>query len=792
MNTSENSNSLPQREDRQLLTMIDTSKLSEQKHCKVESGESLLHFQTAFDFSNDVLWDLNMLTHQLYLSPNASKMFNISHPTVLDPEKIWNTVIHEKDRSRLINEFNPIINGQTDQFNVESRIKLDSDVIQWISVKGKVVSRATDGRVNRLSGTFTDNTSIKLKNEELKKKHKQFKSYFENSPVGLAIITLHNTWIELNHELCRMLGYHKEELLQKSWTEVLHSDDIQTTLNLVKETIEGKTDSFKINSRLLKKNGEILYATISCVCARNDNYSLITVINNTEHYKIEEAIKYERIILKTLIDSLPISIYIIDKEGRKLVSNNYDLEIIGYKNTAEVVGKTDRELFPGEVGERGHNDNMYVINNKVAIRNRLENFYDKNGNQRWLLTNKIPLLDQNNQASGLIGFGIDITDLRNLQQRTKDSEAYYRTLVDISPDGILVTDSEGKITFSSKTTLTMLGITDKDDLIGESIFTWVKAESMDSAIRNFTDVYHGVRSPQTSEYICFKNDRSTFWMEVSSSPLLDDSGNSIGLMLLCRDITTRKKIEEDLISAKNKAEESDNLKTAMLRNISHEIRTPLNAILGFSTLLRESSLNKTEVQSYTEIIQQSSNQLLSIINDLIDISSIEANAIKKQDSTLNLNEFLREIQNQFRAEADSKNILLKLTEGLSNDLANIYTDKTKLRQILCNLLGNALKFTHVGQINFGYSHYDSFLEFYVSDTGIGIELKNYSKIFEPFFQTENELTKSYEGTGLGLSICKAYVKLLGGEIWLTSIVNEGSTFFFTIPYENGETHSFNI
>ena len=293
----------------------------------------------------------------------------------------------------------------------------------------------------------------------------------------------------------------------------------------------------------------------------------------------------------------------------------------------------------------------------------------------------------------------------------------------------------------------------------------------------------GEREPQILPYKCLKYDKTEFWCELSSSPLLDTLGKPKGLIIVCRDISDRKEAEEKLILALNKAEESDKLKAALLRNISHEIRTPMNAILGFSTLLGEPGISDEIMMSYIKTIQGSTNQLLSIITDLVDISKIEANLVKKNISELNLNEMILSTHKQFKMSATHKNISLNITMGLPQESSNIKTDQIKLIQVISNLLSNAIKFTEHGQINFGYTLENHFVKFYVSDTGIGIPSEYHSKIFNPFFQVERELSRRLDGTGLGLSFCKAYVELLGGTIWVTSEMGGGSSFFFTIPFE---------
>ena len=260
------------------------------------------------------------------------------------------------------------------------------------------------------------------------------------------------------------------------------------------------------------------------------------------------------------------------------------------------------------------------------------------------------------------------------------------------------------------------------------------------------------------------------------------NGISVGRVWSFRDITKRKRTEADLISAKEKAEESDRLKTAFLHNVSHEIRTPMNAIIGFSTLLNEPDLSEEERRQYIDIIFQSGGQLLSIINDIVDIANVESGQAKVNLTEFNLNSKLKKLNEQFSIIGKQNNIKINLSMSLPDDASVINTDSTKLIQILSNLISNSVKFTKNGQIDFGYVLKDEFLEFFVIDTGIGIASEYHSRIFDRFFQIDNTVSRQYSGTGLGLSICKGYVDILGGVIKVESESGKGTKFLFTIPF----------
>jgi signal transduction histidine kinase len=244
------------------------------------------------------------------------------------------------------------------------------------------------------------------------------------------------------------------------------------------------------------------------------------------------------------------------------------------------------------------------------------------------------------------------------------------------------------------------------------------------------------------------------------------------------------KINEELIRAKEKAEESDRLKTSFLANLSHEIRTPMNGIIGFSELVVSPHITEAEKTEYNNIIVNSCRQLLGVVNDIIDISKIESGIIDLNRQPVNLNDLMHEVHALHHLTARMNGIDLELYTGLEEEKSYILTDDVKLRQILNNLINNALKFTEKGSIRFGYTVSDKFLEFFVLDTGKGISEENQNTIFERFVQEDGSHSRRYGGTGLGLSIARAYVEKLGGRIWVQSRLDQGSKFFFTIPFES--------
>lgn len=253
---------------------------------------------------------------------------------------------------------------------------------------------------------------------------------------------------------------------------------------------------------------------------------------------------------------------------------------------------------------------------------------------------------------------------------------------------------------------------------------------------------------------------------------------------LNEEVEYRAETEKILSSLKNKAEESDRLKTAFLSNMSHEIRTPMNCILGFIQLLEQEDYTEEERHQYMSMVSSSGNQLLTIINDILDIAKIESNQMMLLPTHFNLNNLLDKMLVVFSNEKNrnrKNHLVIELKKGIDGPNCHVFCDQVRLEQILNNLLSNALKFTFTGKITFGYSVDKEKVSFFVQDTGLGISPENIEIVFERFRQEEETLSKNSRGTGLGLPISKGLVELMGGKMWLTSEKGSGSTFYFELP-----------
>ncbi|NTW11451.1 MAG: PAS domain S-box protein [Chlorobiaceae bacterium] len=370
----------------------------------------------------------------------------------------------------------------------------------------------------------------------------------------------------------------------------------------------------------------------------------------------------------------------------------------------------------------------------------------------------------------------DITERKLAEEELKK----LSTIVRQSPSSIFVTDTMGNIeyinpSFSRHTGYSLEEVKGKNPRIFHSgLMPKSVYEELWKTILS-GNVWNG-------EFHNRKKNSELCWENAVVSPILDEKGAITNFLAIKDDITEKKKFLIELVAAKEKAEESDRLKTSFLANISHEIRTPMNGIIGLTDLLLEPHLSEEEHRQYVELIQQSGQRMVKLINDIIDFSRIEAGETAPRITRSHVNDLLRELHAFFKPEAERKKLRFSFTAGLSDEKSVIETDSLKLHQILTNLVHNALKFTDHGSIDIGYRKSGDLLEFYVSDSGKGIPEYMTGKIFERFRQADDSMTRAYEGAGLGLSISKAYAEMLGGAIDVVSEEGKGSTFTLYIPY----------
>ncbi len=369
------------------------------------------------------------------------------------------------------------------------------------------------------------------------------------------------------------------------------------------------------------------------------------------------------------------------------------------------------------------------------------------------------------------------------EETLRESERRFRQLFDASPDGIVFIDSAGIIKQANLAQSRLYGFNSPAEMLGMPAINLVAPSSREKASKIMKNRPAGEDVPPV-DYELIRANTTTFYGETVATLLRDDKGAVTGYICVTRDITDRRQAALDLIKAKEKAEESDRLKTAFIQNMSHEIRTPMNAIMGFSDLLAGSFDNRVKLEKFSRIINQRSADLLDIINDILDVAKIESGQLPVNIEKCNINQLFSELNsffNELQKRIGKEHLNMSLHILCDQPVIEIDTDPVKLRQVFINLISNALKFTENGWVEGGCkTDVNGQLVFYVADSGIGIPPDKKDVIFDRFSQLKQQKNNTIGGTGLGLSIVRGLVKLLGGDIWLESEVDKGTTFYFTV------------
>lgn len=624
---------------------------------------------------------------------------------------------------------------------------------------------------------LTASISVMLNNnllKDIKTEEAKFSTTFHTAPNAIVLTRFpEGTIVEANNVFYEITGHDPSETTGKTVNEIgiwKNDKDRQEVMGELLKT--GQVNRLEYQFR--KKDGELISCLLSAkVIAVGTEKCLITSIYDiTERKNFQEVIRHERNLLRTLIDHLPDPVTIKDYEGRYMLNNKAHLDIIGASDQEEVLGKTAYDYFPLENATIYDTDDKNVLRTGKMIVDKIEQAdHAETGFPYWHSTTKIPIRDKKGNAIQILTISHDITERKRAEDALKESDEFNRSLLKTIPFGMDVVDETGTILFLGENLRKIFG----NEAVGRKCWEIYRDDKKQcencplskGIMMGITEISesHGIMGGKIFDVY------HTGMMYHGKKAMLE----------IFHDVTERKRNEIDLIKSKVKAEESDKLKTAFLHNISHEIRTPMNAIVGFANLLREPGISPDEMNSYLETISRSSHHLLSIVNDVIEIANVEAGVLRCNTRDTDLDVILEDLLQQFRAKSVAKGVELRLQIPESGQIQHLDTDGTKLMQVLSNLLNNAFKFTTAGSIVYGYTVQHNFIEFFVSDTGIGIEYDQQSKIFERFYQIDNTVARMHEGTGIGLSISKAYVELLGGKIWLKSELGRGSSFFFTIP-----------
>ncbi|MEP7279272.1 MAG: ATP-binding protein [Bacteroidota bacterium] len=497
----------------------------------------------------------------------------------------------------------------------------------------------------------------------------------------------------------------------------------------------------------------------------------------------------QRSFYEDILNFIPSDIAVFDTDGHYVFLNPLVVKDPDTRNW--MIGKTDEEYCVKRGKDMAIADRRKELFQKLMQTKKEveweEATIDENGKKEIFLRKMFPVPDEQGAIKMVIGYGLNITERKEIEEQVIRSEKRYRDLFNYSQALICTHDLNGKIITTNPAILHTLQYTEAE-MTGKNIKDFIPLQQQPQFEKNYLDVINKNGRSQGVFSVLNKMGKKIYLLYQNYK--MEEPGIEPYIIGFSQDVTQRILAEQELMNAKKLSEESAQLKKAFLANMSHEIRTPMNGILGVAALMAKTPLDK-EQQNYLGIIQDAANNLLAVVNDILDLEKIEAGKMQLEEIPFNISDRIATIIRSFGFKAEEKGLVMKHHNQL-NDNLYVKGDPFRLVQILNNFLSNAVKFTERGHIalttsiKFNKEEWMA-VEFVIEDTGIGIPDDKIKAIFNPFIQASSNTTRKYGGTGLGLSICKNLIEMQGGELWVESRLNEGTLFRFILPYKKYET-----
>ena len=744
----------------------------------------------------------------------------------------WQHIINQDDLKIATDNFLKHCENPTHPYDQLVRYTHKNGSIVWIRCRGLAI-RNELGKPIRMLGAHQDVSHIKNSEQELlkaiasaKESEEKYRAMYNNAPLSYQSLDENGCFIDINPMWLKTLGYERSEVIGKWYGDFLHPDYVEHfRINFPAFKKRGYVSD--VQFKLRRKDGPYIYVSFEgCIgytpegkfrqtyCVFKDITEQKALENALIRAK-EKAEESEEKFRKS-IEFSPIPMAVANINGDLLFLNNQFIETFGYtKEELVSIPKWFELVYPdmeyrNSLITQWNRDAEFAIKNNIPTPARECFVTCKNGDIKTIentvfITNEIS-----------IGLFQDVSERKQAEEKILKQNDYIKMILDNFPIGIATNEIDSmKVTYMNRKFSEIYGWPEDDfPNIGdffEKVFpdieyrqhlqTKILADisSGDSERMNWDNLK--ITTKTGGQRIVYAHNIPLFSQNIMVSTVQDITERKHAELLIqekSEEIAAQNEemaaqneellqTNQELIDAKLKAEESDRLKSAFLANMSHEIRTPMNGILGFADLLKAPELSGEEQQAYIKIIEKSGARMLNIINDIIDISKIEAGLMKLDSKDSNINEQIEYIYTFFKPEAEAKKLKISFNNALPAKEAVVTTDREKLYAILTNLVKNAIKYTHNGSIEFGYNlktnNETNELEFYVKDTGIGIPKERHEAIFERFIQADISDKMAYQGAGLGLAISKAYVEMLGGKIRVESEEGKGSCFYFTLPYK---------
>jgi PAS domain S-box-containing protein len=745
--------------------------LRKQKHDLEESLALHKEFRELFDSSPDIhcILDRDFKIERINQSVKPVLGYNADEVT---GKPIWD-FFREKERDMFLNQLQNGLNGE-DKFEFETPIFTPDHAVKWLSW----VAKFKDDK------WFASGRDVSYQ-KQVVKELKQLSLVASKVGNGVVISNVADEVVWINEAFENITGYSFADVENKHLAATLRGKPVDKVAIEQLETSIKKQESYEVELLINRKDGTPIWITVINSVIRNkageiDKFIRV-IIDITSRKKIEQDLE----ILSFAARKSPSGIFIRDYEGRVLWMNEALEHIIGYSFVeleGKVVGTTligeDTDLVVFESAVKAVKENKpYEIEIKI---------YKKDGTPRWVFLSNSPLFNEAGKVDRQIGVMVDVTE----RKKSEEELTKLSLVASSTTSGVVINDNNGKVEWVNKAFEQITGYT-IEDVRHNHLGDVLKGELTDVAsIQKARELSKNKQSFEV-DLLIYRRDGQPLWISVINSVIIDSHGNVDKYIEVIIDITAKKKAEIELILAKEEALQLSRAKDMFISVMSHEIRTPLNAVIGMSHLLLEDNPMDSQ-KEHLGILKFSAENLMTLINDVLDFTKIETGNIELEKVNVDMRELIQSITNSMRYKADEKNIYL--SESIDDAVPPmVIGDRTRLCQILLNLVSNAVKFTEKGGINIDLkviqqTEKDVRIRFSVTDTGIGIAGNKLSTIFEQFKQAEIDTTRKYGGTGLGLAISKRLIELHDSRINVDSVKDQGSTFWFTITFNKTDNY----
>lgn len=617
-------------------------------------------------------------------------------------------------------------------------------------------------------------------NQLIYESEERYRSLFNASPVGIILEDESGIIIDANPAVCRQYGYQLEELLGQNIVMLVPEQDRELVKNNIKIILEQNYREGRVKSCTKDGKKLVMQLAETTMILPDGRRGILSISKDiTEQVNAEAGLHESEERNAAIIAALPDLLFRISSDGTYLdyYAENKQLLLM---DASKFLGKKVTDIHTKELAK--------LTLDKINLTLQTETLQQYE--YTLVLKEQKMWFDARMTKSGPDEVLVIVRDITVRKQSDLDlahKTAFIETLLDSVPNPLFYMDKKGVYLGVNKAFLDFYKL-DKPSIIGKRIFDIDSPENAEKHYKSDQLILEGWEQKQLFDRRIKLPNGQEHDVIITKSPFPDSKGEIGGLIGIILDITARKKMEVELRDAKERAEESDRLKTAFLNNLSHEIRTPMNAIVGFSSLLGD-TFEEDQKSHFVNIINTNAEQLLRIIDDVLAVSRLDSEKIAVEKQSVSLENLLFVVYNTCLPEANKSKLLLKEPEIDAQLPPNVLTDGAKVIQVLTSLIDNATKYTSQGHIAFGCKLLNKRLHFYVSDTGIGIREEEQPFVFDRFFRSELAQRNAIRGNGLGLSIAKGLIELLEGNIGLHSIVGKGSTFYFDIPLvESNKEH----